>query len=100
MPALLQLYYQRAGRPPPPLSLPLHFLPYQSQSPPSPAVPQAGAHLDPPPKHLVVSGLIDDVPKGGGGVPPPCATALCHRPENHHCCAICRTPSPALHQLI
>jgi len=32
------------------------------------AAARAGAHLDFPPKHLVVSGLVDDVPPGGGGL--------------------------------
>lgn len=29
---------------------------------------KAGAHLDAPPKHLVVCGLLDDVPSGGGAL--------------------------------
>lgn len=29
---------------------------------------RAGAHIDPEPMHLVVSGYVDDVPEGGGGL--------------------------------
>eukprot|EP01043_Picozoa_sp_COSAG02_P100146 COSAG02_NODE_36237_length_457_cov_0.932961_1_plen_102_part_01 len=28
---------------------------------------RAGAHIDPEPMHLVVSGYVDDVPQSGGG---------------------------------
>ena len=38
-------------------------------SPPSLAdAARAGAHIDPEPMHMVVSGYIDNVPKGGGGI--------------------------------
>lgn len=39
-----------------------------ASSPTMASAAKAGAHLDPPPKHLVVSGLLDNVPKGGGGL--------------------------------
>ena len=37
-------------------------------SPTMAAAARQGAHIDPEPMHCVVSGYIDDVPKGGGGL--------------------------------
>lgn len=44
-------------------------LPRDGESPPSLAdAARAGAHIDPEPMHMVVSGYIDTVPKNGGGI--------------------------------
>lgn len=39
-----------------------------NDAPPLAESARAGAHIDPEPMHMVVSGYIDTVPKGGGGI--------------------------------